>query len=222
MTVDTGSPFLNVPCSTPASRARGCKSDAAYYQLSTSKLLNKTTCDASGLSVGCYNTSSAYQNGVCFWESELTGGNGYNGYSGVFGYDTISLPASSSQISWQGAVACFDSQFFCSETDQACVDQHQTTNTCPPPPPAPGQCPTGNGTEAGFALGPNSVSSQIFSSGILGANNTIMSFCYMPPPINTACLPNLVNAANRSRVISGPRACHHPSRTSLPSTTAPN
>ena len=107
------------------------------------------------------------------------------------------------KLTWTGPIACSDSRFFCAESDKACVRQHQTTNQCPPPPPSKGQCPSGNGTEAGFALGPNSVSSQIFNSGILGPNNTVMSFCYLPPPINRKCLPELLNVANRSRVIFG-------------------
>lgn len=203
MTVDTGSPYIDVPCSTPGSRSRNCSS-SSYYSLAKSSLIGSSTCKAYGNATGCYATNPAggYTDGACFWESELTGGNGYNGLIGVFGSDTVTLTDSSPVLSWSGQVACSESLFSCTEKDEPCIIQHQTTNSCPPPPPPPAtQCPVGNGTEAGFAPGPVSVTAQVFNSGLLGGSNSL-SFCYLRPSINTDCSASPVN--NGSKIIFGP------------------
>ena len=79
---------------------------------------------------------------------QLTGGNGFNGYLGLFGTDTISLPgALNATLDWTGLFACYENTFSCNETDTACVAKY---TSCPAPSMmSSGQCPNGTGLEAG-------------------------------------------------------------------------
>ena len=78
-----------------------------------------------------------------------TGGNGINGYTGTFGTGTINLPGVvNASLSWTGLFACFDNTFECGggANESDCKNQY---TGCPATLTGSGQCPYGNGLEAG-------------------------------------------------------------------------
>ena len=158
--IDSGSSLLSLPCNTAASHARKCNHTPSLYTLGAQNLLTEGQCMAD--TTGCFATTSessgngSNTTGNCAWSSALTGGQGYNGYLGSFGADTITLPGALNMggLAWEGIFACYDDNFFCPEVNGSeCLSSYVG---CPAPSVSEDgdNCPKPGGLEAGVGREP--------------------------------------------------------------------
>ena len=80
MQVDTGSGLIDMPCSTPNSRARNCPSPKGLYVLNDYNLIDRNTCGVAALSTNgteCFVPSPSEEQGSCYWAQQVIMGTGW-------------------------------------------------------------------------------------------------------------------------------------------------